>query len=189
MAQLPLQIKLNQIHLDGFTNDSFGGTSNITTYDGNPLFCHADENPPGSGKIEVLFDFFAPSTYTKTPGTISSITVLGTLDGTQKLTFTPIGAQYKGARIGYSLALASDLSSATLVLEQPADKYVNTNDGQLGLVILGSKVTADGSVRGYFVDVPLGKKYLDFDAMTIYYGNGGSLAGPIGSGVVPPSGP
>lgn len=185
--KLPLAVSLNTITLKGFTKDSAGGQTPITGFDGSPLYCHVTETAPGSGKVAIAFDLQPPSTFTDKVGFVDAVTVTFDPAG-PVLTFNPAGAVYTGQRLGFFLDFAADLSTATLTIEQPATE-VAMGEGQLGLIVLGGKVTGAANPRGYFVDVPIGPNFELFDAMTIYYTPGGGLAGPIGSGVVPPSGP
>jgi hypothetical protein len=183
--KVPLSVTLNAISLKGFTKDSSGGTSPITEYDGSPLYCHVVETAPD--KIDITFDLTAPSTFTPQIGFVNSITVVFDSPETA-LTFNPVGAVYTGVPLGYFLQFADDLSTATLRIEQPRSPVAN-GEGSLGLIVLGVKVTGAASPRGYFVDVPIGPNFDSVDAITVYWTNAGSLAGPIGSGMVPPNGP
>jgi hypothetical protein len=184
--KVPLGIEINAIALKGFTKDSSGGSSPVTDFDGSPLYCHVTETAQGSSKVNIVFDLTSPTTFTDKLGVVQSITV--TFDSAKPpLTFNPVGAVYTGGPLGYFLEFAPDLSTATLNIEQPPAQ-IAMGDGKLGLIILGGRVTS-GKPRGYFVDVPVGKDFESFDAMTIYWPPGGGLAGPIGGGVVPPGGP
>jgi hypothetical protein len=185
--KLPLSITLDTISLTGFTRDSSGGTTPIAQYDGSPLYCHVVETAPGSNQVNIAFDLTGPSTFTSQIGLVSSITVAVDSSGTV-LTFNPAGAVYAGVPLGYYLQLADDLSTATLSIEQPRAVQAK-GDGSLGLIVLGVSVTGAGTPRGYFVDVPVGPNFGTVDAITVYWSDGGSLAGPIGGGMVPANGP
>jgi hypothetical protein len=187
LPKLPLAIAINSVGLKGFTQDSSGGTSALVDFDGSPMYCHVTETAPGSSRVNIAFDLNPPSTYTDKLGHVDTITVTfkGAAPG---LTFNPAGAVYSGGRLGYFLELTDDLSTATLQIEQPPS-IVPQGQGTLGLIILGTKVTEATKPRAYFVDVPIGKNFEAVDAITVYWSDGGGLAGPIGSGVIPAGGP
>lgn len=193
MATFPLNVNVNAIVLKGFGIDTTGGSASIPNYDGGPLYCHAAEIGAGSGQIAITIDEKPPNTFTSASGTISTVQVSYTDTNSNAKTMTwtnvPNNLHYDGNSplLQHYLIMASDLSTATLAIEKPA---AASTAYSLGLVILGTAVTGDKPI-GYFVNVPFKTNgATGYSGMKIYWtGGNGSMAGPIGGGVIPPNGP